>query len=81
MRDSLRVPREDMSLITIFLDSGVLGVILLQIEDTAVVREASSHTQYERGRSLASSSRATKFSHVSKADYADYVNNDLRYSR
>lgn len=73
----VRVPRGDTSMITFLLDAGVRGIMLPQVADPAVVREASSHLRYGDGRSLASASRAARFGRVSKEDYADYVNDEL----
>lgn len=73
----VRVPRDDMSLITAFLDFGVSGIVIPQVEDPDTVREASSHVRYEHGRSLGSFTRAARFGQVPKPEYAEHVNEDL----
>ncbi len=73
----VRVPREDTSLITGFLDFGVSGIVLPQIEARAPVREASSHMRYRDGRSLGSFTRAARFGEVPKETYAEHVNERL----
>lgn len=73
----VRVPRDDASAVTRMLDSGVRGIMLPQVEDAATVAEMSSHVRYRDGRSLGSSTRAARFGNVPKAEYADYVNEEL----
>jgi 2-keto-3-deoxy-L-rhamnonate aldolase RhmA len=72
-----RVPRDDFSMITYLLDNGVRGIILPQIEDSDVVREAITHVRYGDGRSIASTSRAARFGDFETEDYIDYVNDEI----
>lgn len=73
----VRVPRDDMSLITAFLDLGVTGIVVPQVEDAETVVEASSHMRYRHGRSLGSFTRAARFGAVPKDTYAEHVNENL----
>lgn len=73
----VRVPRDDMSLITYFLDMGVSGIVIPQVTDPETVVEASSHVRYQDGRSLGSYSRAARFGEVPKDRYAAHVNENL----
>ena len=70
----VRLPREDTSMITAFLDFGISGIVLPQVEDPETVKEASSHMRYQDGRSLGSYTRAARFGNVPKQTYAEHVN-------
>lgn len=73
----VRTPRDDTSMITYLLDTGVRGIMLPMVEDPETVREASSHVRYEDGRSLGSYSRAARFGNVPKPRYGEYVDEEL----
>lgn len=73
----VRVPKDDLSMITYFLDIGVSGVMLPQIEDPDIVREASEHVRFHDGRSIATTSRAAGFGDHDRGEYIDHVNEDL----
>lgn len=73
----VRIPRDDTSLVTFLLDTGVRGIMVPQVEDPETVRAVSSHMRYADGRSLASYSRAARFGNIPKDRYAEYVNNEL----
>lgn len=71
---AVRVPRDDMSMITYILDLGARGIILPQVESPEYVREASSHVWYHHGRSLGTTTRAARFGDIERSAYIDYVN-------
>lgn len=73
----LRVPKDDLSTVTVCLDLGVRAVMLPQIEDPAYVEEALEHVHYRRGRSLATTSRAADFGHRDREEYVEYVDAEL----
>ncbi|MFP8956605.1 HpcH/HpaI aldolase family protein [Natrialbaceae archaeon A-CW3] len=73
----VRTPKDDTSMITYLLDTGVRGIMLPMVEDVETVREASAHMRYEDGRSLGSYTRAARFGNVPKPRYAEYVNEEL----
>lgn len=73
----VRVPKDDMSMITYCLDIGVAGIMMPQIEDAATVVEASTHVRFEEGRSIATTSRAATYGATSKEEYIDHVNDDI----
>lgn len=71
---AVRVPRDDVSMITYILDLGARGIILPQVESAEYVREASSHVWYDHGRSLGTTTRAARFGDIERSEYIDYVN-------
>jgi len=73
----VRVPKDDLSMITYFLDIGVSGVMLPQIEDPEILREASEHVRYHDGRSIATTSRAAGFGKIDRDQYVEHVNEEL----
>ena len=73
----VRVPTDDLSMITYFLDIGVAGVMLPQIEEPETVVEASSHVRFADGRSIATTSRAASFGAHDRQEYIDYVNEEV----
>lgn len=75
----VRVPRDDMSMITYLLDVGARGIILPQVESVNTIEEASSHIRYADGRSLGTTTRAAHFGAIEKGDYIDYVDNSLAF--
>jgi 4-hydroxy-2-oxoheptanedioate aldolase len=74
---AVRVPRDDMSMITYFLDLGVRGIVLPQVESPDYVREVGSHVWYDHGRSLGTTTRAARFGDFERSEYIDYVNDHL----
>ena len=73
----VRVPKDDLHLITYCLDIGVTGIMLPQTEDVDFVREAAEHVRYGDGRSLATTSRAAGFGSLDKDAYIDFVNEEV----
>ena len=73
----VRVPSDDLSIITYLLDVGVAGIMLPQIENPETVIEASKRTRFSDGRSIATTSRAAEFGACSSEEYVDYVNNEI----
>lgn len=74
---AVRVPRDDVSMITYVLDLGVRGIVLPQVESPAYVEEVSSHVWYDHGRSLGTTTRAARFGDFERSEYIDYVNEHL----
>lgn len=70
----VRLPKDDLSMITYLLDIGVAGIMLPQIEDPEIVTEAGSHARYRDGRSISTTSRAADYGARSRKEYIDYVN-------
>jgi 2-keto-3-deoxy-L-rhamnonate aldolase RhmA len=73
----VRVPKDDLTMVTYLFDTGVSGVMLPQVEDTAIVREAATHTRFEAGRSLSTGSRAATYGGDDREAYIDFVNTQL----
>ena len=74
---AVRVPRDDVSMITYVLDLGARGIILPQVESPEYVREASSHVWYDHGRSLGTTTRAARLGAIEQSAYIDYVNEHI----
>lgn len=74
---AVRVPRDDVSMITYLLDLGVRGIVLPQVESPEYVKEVSSHVWHDHGRSLGTTTRAARFGDFDRSEYIDYVNEHL----
>lgn len=73
----VRIPKDDLRMITYCLDIGVAGIMMPQIEDVDTVVRANSHVRFEEGRSIATTSRAAEFGARSREEYLEYVNEDV----
>jgi len=73
----LRVPTDDLSMVTWSLDLGAKAIMLPQIESPTHVEEALKHVHYRKGRSLSTSSRAADFGYQDREEYIDFVDEEL----
>lgn len=73
----VRIPKDDFTMVTSLFDMGVSGVMLPQVEDAAIVREAATHTRFEAGRSLSTASRAAAYGGDDREEYVDFVDTQL----
>lgn len=73
----VRIPKDDLRMITYCLDIGVAGVMMPQIEDAGTVVEANSHVRFDDGRSIATTSRAAAFGDRDREEYIEHVNQNL----
>lgn len=73
----VRVPKDDLSMVTYCFDAGVDAVMLPQIEDCSLVEEAITHVQYNQGRSLATTTRAADYGYADRDKYMEHVNNEI----
>lgn len=72
----VRVPKDDISMVTFCFDSGASAIMLPQIEDPEIVSTALEHVHYKRGRSLSTLSRAADYGYADRAEYIDHVNTE-----
>lgn len=77
MRVVIRIPKDDLSMVTYSLDIGAKGIMLPQVENSDIVEEALSHVHYDSGRSLSTASRAGGYGYEDRQGYIDHVDNDL----
>lgn len=75
----VRVPRDDLSMVTYTLDIGAAGVMLPQVEDLEFVRDAVRDVRYSAGRSIATTARAADFGARDREEYIEYVDEDVAF--
>lgn len=73
----VRIPKDDLTMVTYLFDMGVSGVMLPQVEGTSIIREAATHTRFEAGRSLSTASRAATYGGDNREEYINFVNTQL----
>lgn len=73
----VRIPKDDLRMITFCLDIGVAGIMLPQIDDPTTVVDAGIHTRFSAGRSIATTSRAADFGARDREEYIDFVDEEI----
>jgi 2-keto-3-deoxy-L-rhamnonate aldolase RhmA len=73
----VRVPKDDLSMVTYHLDIGARAIMIPQVEDSSYVEEALQHVHYQQGRSVVTTSRTADFGYHDRDEYISFVNEKL----